>query len=85
MPLIPPIILSKPNILVTVAGAPNGTVPTTAGYQYGLVEAVYDTCDDLEVGQYILFKPQIESSLLYGSTIFYIVNEAHKLFKEIPL
>ena len=86
MPLLPPIILSKPNLLVSKTDiGPNGETSQSADFVYGYVEMIYDTCDDVVVGQYVLFQLSIARALLYGSTIYYIINEQHKLFKEVPL
>jgi hypothetical protein len=78
----PPIILSKPNILVTVSDSTVNLVSQSSGWVFGYVEAIYDTCDDVTVGQRVLFKPKADNALLYGSTIYYLVNETQKLFRE---
>lgn len=86
MPSPPPIILSSPYILVTQAESSLSVTSQTSDFVFGYVEAVYDTCDDVTVGQRILFAPKFSKALLYGSTLYYLVDEAHKLFKEpIPL
>lgn len=86
MPALPPIILSKPYILVTLTESSIGVISQTSDYYMGIVEAIYDTCDDISVGMKILFSPKTSRALLYGSTIYYVVDESHKLFKEpLPL
>lgn len=78
----PPIILSRPYILVTASESVLNIQSEKSGFIFGYVEAVYDTCDDVTVGQRVLFAPKQDKALLYGSTIYYLVDETHKLFKE---
>lgn len=85
MPLVPDIILSKPFVLVTISSSPLGMQSQTADYSFGYVERIYDTCDNVSVGQTILFSLKDAKALLYGSTIYYVVDETHRLFKEEPL
>lgn len=79
---VPPIILAKPFILVTSSQSTIGITSQTSDYIFGYVSAVYDTCDGVTVGETVLFAPKDSKALLYGSTMYYLVNEAHKLFKE---
>lgn len=81
----PPIILSKPYVLVTLSESGNGITSQLSGFVFGYVEMIYDTCDDLVVGQRILFDIKTAKALYYGSTQYYLVDEAQKLFKEDPL
>lgn len=86
MPLLPPIVLSRPHILVTRSESSAGITSQLTGFIFGYVEMIYDTCDDVVVGERVLFDINTAKALLYGSTIYYMVDEATKLFKEpIPL
>lgn len=85
MPILPNITLAKPYILVTKAESPSGLTPQTQGYWFGYVQMVYDTCDDLTVGQYVMFAPGNARAIFDGTSIYYIIDEAHKIFKETPV
>lgn len=85
MPTTPPIILSKPYILVTLSESSNLITSQRAQFVFGYVEMIYDTCDDVVVGQKVLFDINTSKALQYGSTIYYMVDEQHKFFKENAL
>lgn len=82
MPL--PIVISKPYLLVTLANSPTGIVTTgKTTLVFGLVDMVYATCDNVQVGDFVLFNQDKAESVMYGSTIYYLVDEAFSFFKEI--
>lgn len=85
MPLIPGITLNAPNILVTQSGASTlGIQNAQFGWILGTVEDVYDTTDKSVLGQTVYFDPTKVQSFIYGSTIYYIVDENFASFVEPP-
>lgn len=83
MPLVPGITLNSPNVLVTQSGASTlGIENTQFGWILGSVEAVYDTSDKSSVGQTVYFDPTKAESFIYGSTLYYIVDENFASFVE---
>ena len=83
MPIVPGIILNAPNILVTQSGASSlGIENTQFGWILGTVEDVYDTSDKSSLGQTVYFDPTTVQSFIYGSTLYYIVDENFASFVE---
>lgn len=80
-----PIILSKPYLLVTLSSSPTGIVTREdTTLVFGLVDMKYETCDKVNVGDFVLFNQKKAESVQYGSTIYYIVDEVFSFFKQIP-
>lgn len=80
-----PIILSKPNLLVTLGASPTGIVPVgDTNLSFGQVNMKYDTCDNVAVDDWVLFDTTQARSIMFGSTIYYLVDEALYLFKQPP-
>ena len=80
---LPVIILDAPNLLVTLANSPRGYVPIGEnGFTVGFVQMIYDGCDKTSVGDYVYFDITKVAGIMYGSTIYYIVPENQKSFKE---
>jgi hypothetical protein len=78
-----PIILNKPYLLVTLANSPSGIVTNgETTLVFGLVNMIYATCDKVRVNDYVLFNQAKADSVMYGSTIYYLVDEAFSIFKE---
>lgn len=68
--------------MVTLSQSSYGLVSQKAGFVFGNVEAIYDTCDGIVVNERVLFDIIEAKALYYGSTQYYLVDEQHKLFKE---
>lgn len=80
-----PIILNKPYLLVTLSGSPTGIVPNEkTTLVFGLVDMIYATCDKTSVGDFVLFNQNKSDSVMFGSTIYYLVDESFTVFKQIP-
>jgi len=84
---VPDITLDRPFILVTRTTSSLGiSVLNNAGtdLSFGNVELVYETCDTIAIGDSILFNAKIAASILYGSTVYYLVNiNDNVTFKEV--
>jgi hypothetical protein len=80
----PDIILDKPFLLVSLSASPLGIVPLKQGFVIGYVEKVYETSDKTETGQYVMFDKDKSRAFVYGSTVYYIVDENDSLFQENP-
>lgn len=84
MPTLP-IILSKPHLLVTLGESPTGIVPVgDTNLSFGQVNMKYATCDNVAVDDWVLFDITQAKSIMFGSTIYYLVDDALFLFKEPP-
>lgn len=80
---VPPIILNKPYVLVTLANSPNGVIPIgNTNLVFGYVELINDLCDSVSVGEYVFFNRNDAKAVQYGSTIYYLVDETFNIFKE---
>lgn len=83
MPL-PDIIIESPYVIVTLLSSPSGIIPNKAGFQVGYVEMVNQLSDKVTTGQYVMFDSLKAESFIYGSTIYYRVDENEILFQENP-
>jgi hypothetical protein len=80
---LPNIILDAPQLLVTASDSPRGYNPygkTT--FIYGYVQAIYAGCINTIVGDYVFFDTTKVPAIIFGSTVYYIVPENQKAFKE---
>lgn len=83
-PITPDIILSKPWILVTLSSSQLGIKSNQSfGWEFGTVQKIFQTCDKLIVGDSILFEPKKWPQLVYGSTIYFLVEETNAAFTEV--
>lgn len=81
---VPDIILEKPFILVTLSQSALGIqVEQAFGFEFGTVEAKYETCDRVDVGQSVLFQPDKGVKLVYGSTIYFMIEDGNTAFSEV--
>lgn len=83
MPL-PDILISPPFVIVTLSASPSGVIPNKAGFQVGYVEMVNQLSDKVTTGQYVMFDINSAESFIYGSTVYYRVDENNILFQENP-
>ena len=81
MPL-PDIIISSPYVVVTLSASPTGVVPNSKGFVIGYVEMVNQLSDKVATGQYVMFNKELTESFIYGSTVYYRVDENDILFQE---
>lgn len=84
----PNIILDANTILVTLTSSSSSIVITSGNYNFGLVAKVADAMDSFSVGQTISFNIIDAVEMIYGSTIYYLVDvsKAKIIFKEtVPL
>ena len=73
-------------MLVTLVNSPSGIqVSENTNLVFGFVWMINDLCDSVEVGEYVFFDITKANAIQYGSTIYYLVDEALKIFKDIPL
>lgn len=80
----PNVILSKPWVLVTTSSSALGIqVQQGFGWEFGTVQKVFQTSDKLAVGDSILFQPEKWAKLVYGSTIYFLVEETNAAFTEV--
>lgn len=79
------IILNKPYLLVTLSNSPAGIVPTSSTtLVFGVVVMAYATCDSVAVNDFVLFNQIDAQSVMYGSTVYYLVDESFSFLKEPP-
>lgn len=80
----PDIILKPPYILVTLSTSELGIdVSQAFGWEFGSVQLVYDTCDNFSVGNSVLFEPDKAVKLVYGSTIYFMIEDKNVTFSEV--
>lgn len=81
---LPTIILNKGQMLVAQGSSSLGLISLKPEYVFGTVQDIYSGSDKVTVNQVILFQPDLSAQILYGSTIYFIVDESKSLFQEIP-
>ena len=80
-----PIILNRPQLLVTPGNPPSGIVPVgETSLMFGQVNMKYETCDKVAVNDWVLFDQTQAKEVMFGSTRYFIVDEALYLFSEPP-
>jgi hypothetical protein len=81
----PDITLNYPKVLATLSNSTLGIGFEQAfGWAFGTVQKVFPTCDNLVVGNSILFEPEKWPKLVYGSSIYYLVDQDNAAFVENP-
>lgn len=81
----PSITLSKPMILVTRSFSTLGITSQSDNFVFGYVEKIYDTCDRVTVAQTVFFDFRQARQILYGSTMYYLIDEQYVEFSEPAL
>ena len=72
----PNISLTGTQVLVTQSASGLGVVSLDNMTQFGVVQKVSDLCDRVIVGSYVNYElNKIIDRLLYGSTIYILINE----------
>lgn len=72
----PNINLSGTQILITLSGASGlGVISRDNKVQFGLVAKISDLCDNVAVGNSVMYDPTKGSQLMYGSTIYVLINQ----------
>jgi hypothetical protein len=80
----PDVILSRPWILVTISSSQIGIYSGQAfGWEFGTVQKIFQTCDKVIVGDTILFEPDKGIKLVYGTTIYFMIEETNSAFTEV--
>lgn len=80
----PDVILSRPWVLITLSQSQLGIqVQQGFGWEFGTVALVFQTSDKLQVGDSIIFQPEKWPKLVYGSTIYFLVEESNAAFTEV--
>lgn len=81
----PAIILNAPQLLVSPGNSPTGIVPVgETTLMFGQVILKYETCDKVDVYDWVLFNQNEAKQIVLGSTFYWIVSDALYLFKEPP-
>jgi hypothetical protein len=79
----PDILLKRPFVLVSISSSEVGIdVSQSFGWEFGQVQLVYQTCDALEIGNSVLFRPDDGVKLVYGSSIYFMINDNNAAFVE---
>lgn len=73
---VPSLILSKGQLLVTQTTSGFGIIPIDNSIIYGYIERVYESSGYFTVGQTIQFDSKKAAKFIYGSTIYYQVDES---------
>jgi hypothetical protein len=81
---LPDIIIESPFILATLSASPTGIIPQKAGFEIAFVQMVNQLSTKVTVGQYVMLDKNDARAFLYGSTIYYLVDENNLLFQENP-
>jgi len=71
----PDISLGKSEVLLINSASTLGIVPLDNTVMFGTVEKVSDLCDAFSVGVAVFFNPTKARKIIYGSTIYYIIEE----------
>lgn len=71
----PAINLSGTQVLITQAASGLGVVSVDNKTQFGTVSKVSDLCDNVAVGNSVVYDPTKGRSLIYGSTIYILIDE----------
>lgn len=84
----PDIILSNGQVLVMSGlGSQLGVVPfgNKSFLQFGTVAKINDLCDSVAVDDPVMYDSSKGQTLLYGSTIYILIDEQHISGTEIPI
>jgi hypothetical protein len=79
----PDINLGIGEILIIESGSVLGITPLDANLNFGVVQLVYDSCDNFEAGNTIMFDKRNGQAFLYGSTVYLKIKQEHLSGKEI--
>ena len=72
----PAIILGKGQVLITNSASVLGLISLDNKVQFGVVAAINDLSDRFTVNDAVIYEPtKIIDRLLYGSTIYILINE----------
>ena len=85
---VPAITLTHGQVLLQSASntsTVSGVNSVDGKIQFGIVAAVYATCDKVVVGDSVMFDPKQGSQLFYGSTIYVLTDEENVSGGETPV
>ncbi len=72
----PDIVLPNPMVLIAVAGSVSGLLPIQPStIQFGTVILVYDTSDNIQAGNSVMFDASKGQKYIYGSTICFMISD----------
>lgn len=77
MPALPDITLQKGQVLITQSDSSIGLVSVDNTLLFGQVEMVYATSDRITVGNVVMFDSQKAKRIMYGSTIYYLIDDEY--------
>lgn len=78
----PSITLGIGQVLITNTSSSLGILPIDKNLKFGTVELVYDSCDNLTVGDFIMYDQRNGQQFMYGSTLYILINEQYLSGKE---
>lgn len=81
----PDIILSKGQMLITQAASVLNIIPINPNINFGTVALVYETCDKVAVGASVMYDNTKTSQLMYGSTVYLLIDEQYVSGAEVPV
>lgn len=81
----PDINLSGTEVLLTNGASSLGVISSDNKTQFGAVAKVSDLCDNVIVGNYVMYDSAKGRSLVYGSTIYILINEENISGVEVPV
>ena len=80
---IPNIILSKPYLLVRLEDSPQQILAyNNTDFVFAYVEDIYDTCDTVNVGDYVYFDLSKALGITYSAINYYLIQDTFKIFNE---
>lgn len=81
----PAIILANGQILVTPGSSSLGIIPVDINIRFGQVAIVNSLCDKFAANDYVMFDVTKALSIMYGSSVYYLLNENDVSCTETPL
>jgi hypothetical protein len=81
----PYINLGIGQILITQSASTLGVSPINNYLKFGTVQLTYDSCDNLAISDSVMYDERNGLEMIYGSTIYILINEEHLSGKEEPL
>lgn len=79
---VPNITLHEPYILLSLSNTNLGITLQTSDFSFGIVEKLYSGANKFSVGDSVAFPINDAVQILYGSTVYYMINIASIFFKE---
>lgn len=81
---VPDILLKRPYVLVSLSSSGLSIDSSQAfGWFFCTVEKIYQTCDSVAVGDSGIIEPEKGVKLIYGSSIYFMIDEQAIAFTEV--